>query len=358
MRNVALCLITLASLLHTGLAHADCSRPRPAFQIPDGTAATDDELTKAKEALVKFDQQIGEYLRCLEGEASQKSVGKDAATRTKVASDYVGSYNAAADELAGLGACYNAQVQAAQAAKAEPAAAGAKPAAKKPANCATFIKEAGTRKTSSGETVLESGLVKEADGYTTELTDGAWSFTLVRDDRARRCGEVECLQRIVYIRNSSPRSLECKASITYEGTDVEKRATVEGKAVVSGKTARSVLASLAARGVDAKTFDAQCNPRAELPPLQTPATCKYEVIKPITIGDYYPDASRKAGEEGPVTVEFNVGNKPANPTEVKVVASSLFPALDQGAVNAVQAMVMSSNCPTGRYRLRLSFQLQ
>jgi TonB family protein len=350
MRNVGWYLITLASLLCTGTAHAECTRPRPNFQIPEGASASEPDLTNAKVALQGFDDEVGKYLRCLEGEASQKSVGKDAAGRTKVRSDFVSSFNAAADELTGLGECYNAQVAAAKPPKAT--------STKKTANCSEFIKQAGTRKINARDDSVQTGFVKEADGYTTELPDGAWSFTLIRDERVRRCGTVECLQRLVFIRNSSPRALECTASISYTGPDIEGKTTREGKAVVSGKAARPIVTSLAPRGVDASTFLAECKPRSELPPLATPATCKYEVIKPITIGDYYPDASRKAGEEGPVTVEFNVGNKAASPTDVKVVASSLIPALDQGAVNAVQAMVMSSNCASGRYRLRLSFQLQ
>jgi TonB family protein len=350
MRNVGSCLITLASLCCAGMAHAECTRPRPSFQIPDGTSASEPDLVNAKAALQRFDEEVGKYLRCLEGDASQKSLGKDAAARTKVRTDFITSYNAAADELTGLGDCYIAQVNLAKPPKAT--------STKKTANCSEFIKQAGTRKANAGNDVVQSGYVKEADGYTTELPDGAWSFTLIRDERLRRCGTVECLQRILIIRNSSPRTLECTASISYSGSNVEGKATSEGKAVVNGKSSRAVVTSLAAKGVDASTFIADCKPRSELPPLETPANCKYEVIKPITIGDYYPDASRKAGEEGPVTVEFNVGNKPANPTDVKVVASSLFPALDQGAVSAVQAMVMSSNCASGRYRLRLSFQLQ
>ena len=350
MRNLAPYLITFTGLLCSGVSHADCTRPKPGFQIPEGATASEQELATAKEALLKFDQEVGAYRRCLEGDVSQKSVGKDDATRKALLKEFETKFNAAADELTGLGECYNLQAKA-----AKPGQPGG---AKKAANCAELIKQAGTRKTTPSNAVVESGYVKEADGFTTELTDGAWSFTLVRDDRARRCGKVECLQRIVFVRNSSPRALECTASITYAGTDIEGQATREGKAVVAGQAARQVLVSVAARGVDASTFDAQCKPRAELPALSTPGTCKYQVVKPVSIGDYYPDASRKAGEEGPVTVEFNVGDKAASPTDVKVVASSLYPALDQGAVSAVQAMVMSSNCASGRYRLRLSFQLQ
>jgi TonB family protein len=118
-----------------------------------------------------------------------------------------------------------------------------------------------------------------------------------------------------------------------------------------------VVDSLAKQGVDAQTFDAQCSVRAKLPPLNTPAHCKYEVVQPVAISDYYPDASRTAAEEGPVIVEFTLAGKAGRPTQVRAVAGSLFESLDQAAVKAVSDMVMSSNCKKSRYRLKLSFQL-
>jgi protein TonB len=52
--------------------------------------------------------------------------------------------------------------------------------------------------------------------------------------------------------------------------------------------------------------------------------------------DYYPDASRRAGEEGRCTVEFTVGadGKISNPS---VVATSNFPRLDEACVKLVKA---------------------
>ncbi len=65
----------------------------------------------------------------------------------------------------------------------------------------------------------------------------------------------------------------------------------------------------------AQTFDAACKVRPKLPALDTPANCKYEVVKPISIADYYPAASQEADEEGPVVVEFTLTGKAARPTE-------------------------------------------
>src|SRR5262249_15882269 len=125
-----------------------------------------------------------------------------------------------------------------------------------------------------GGTPMPSSIVKEADGNSFELPGGRWSYTLVRDDTPRRCGEgVEgaCLKRTVYVTNGSQQELECKAYIKYDGTDAQGHAQADAQAVVSKQTLRAVVWSLAKQGVNASTFEATCTPRAPLPPLKTEA---------------------------------------------------------------------------------------
>jgi TonB family protein len=213
-----------------------------------------------------------------------------------------------------------------------------------------------------GGTPAPSSIVKEADGYSTELPSGAWSYTLIRDETPRYCGEQkadkQCVRRTVFVTNGSDEELECKAYIKYDGADAQGRAQVDSQAVVLKKSIRAVVASLAETGVSAATFEAVCTPRAPLPPLSTDAKCRYEVVKPVNISDFYPPEARRLDEQGPVVVEFTVPGKAGGPTDVKVAASSLSPRLDEGAVKAVSAMVMSSACKNQRYRLRLNFQLE
>jgi TonB family protein len=168
---------------------------------------------------------------------------------------------------------------------------------------------------------------------------------------------MQCLYRAVIVVNDSDDTLECKGQITYDGVDMAGNKQAQAQALVSARSSQIVAGSLAKDDISASVFDAVCTPRAKLAPLDTPANCKYEVVKPVAIGDYYPPASREAGQEGPVTVEFTVAGKAGNPTNVRAVASSMYPALDQAAVKAVSDMVMSSNCPKARYRLKLSFML-
>ena len=352
---VALSALGLVGLMSVSPAYAACTRPNFKIGIPDGATATEAEMKAAAQALVKLDQEMGEYLRCIKGDASQSTVGKDEATREKLLQQYVDSHNSTTDELAGLAACYNAQVEAFRTTKGG--------AGGKPADCSTHMAEAKTRTAAPapGGTPVPSNIVKEADGYSFEAQGGAWSYTLIRDDTPRYCGqnvEKHCVRRTVFVTNGSDQELECKAYIKYEGTDAKGNPQPEAQAVVLKKSIRAVVASLAQEGVSAATFEASCKPRPPLPPLTTQAGCKYEVVKPVNISDFYPKDAREADEQGPVVVEFTVPGKAASPTDIKVVASSLSPRLDQGAIQAVGAMIMSSQCKNQRYRLRLNFQLE
>jgi TonB family protein len=349
--------ILLAAALLAGLgsfsaaALADCTRPKPGFEILDGTSVSEQEIKAVQAPLVEFANKVGDYLRCLNGESSQRSVGKDEAARTEIARQHVAAHQAAADELTGLVECYKAQLQSFK------SSGGGQQ--KRAADCSSYMTAAANR--SGGSRAVTSELVVEASGSTVAVPGGSWLYYLVRDDTPRRCsrqGAEECLYRAVHVRNDSDTVLECKGEITYEGTDANGNATTRSQVLAAERGTYLLVESLSKQGVNAQTFDATCTPRAKLPPLDTPANCKYEVVQPVAISDYYPQAAREAAEEGPVTVEFTLAGKAGHPTNVKAVASSMYPSLDAAAVKAVTDMVMSSTCPKARYRLKLSFQLE
>jgi TonB family protein len=347
--------ITIASLLvlHGAAAFGECTRPRPTFSIPEGGSASEKDLAAANTALTEFASKVREYLNCLNGETSQKTVGKEQAARDEIAKGFVAAYNEAANELKGLAACYNTQREIFKS-----TGGGTKP---KAADCSSYITAAANQ--AVGGKPVTTELTVEASGSTTEIPGGgSWLYYLARDLRPRRCSAQqtaeECLYRAVHVRNDSDETLECKGEITYVGTDTKGQHTVASQLLVTGRGTYLLVESLAKQGTDAETFDAQCKVRPKLPPLDTPANCKYEVVKPISIADYYPEASRDAGEEGPVVVEFSLSGKAAKPTDVRTVSSSMYPHLDEAAVKAVGDMVMSSSCGKARYRLKLSFQLQ
>lgn len=349
--NAALLVLLM---LPGAAAFADCTRPRPTFPIPEGGTASQQDLTAANTALADFGGKVRDYLFCLNGETSQKSVGKDQAAREGLAKGYVAAYNEAANELKGLVACYNTQREIFKS-----TGGGTKA---KPADCSSHIAAAAEQAPTGGGTPVTTELTVEASGRTTEIPGGgSWLYYLVRNDKPQRCSAQstdQCLYRAVHVRNDSDETLECKGEIAYTGTDSKGQRSATSKLLISTRGTYLLVESLAKQGTDAETFDAQCSVRAKLPALDTPANCKYEVVKPISIGDYYPEPSQVAGEEGPVVVEFTLSGKAARPTDVRAVASSMFPRLDEAAVKAVGDMVMSSSCGKARYRLKLSFQLQ
>ena len=348
--------ITIASLLivQGAAAFADCPRPRPTFSIPEGGSATEKDLVAANVALTEFGTKVRDYLYCLDGEMSQKSVGKEQAAREELAKGYVAAYNEAANELKGLAACYNTQREIFKS-----TGGGTKV---KAADCSSYI-TAAANQAPIGGTQTTTELTVEASGRTTEIPGGgSWLYYLARDIRPRRCSSQqvaeECLYRAVHVRNDSDETLECKGEITYTGTDSKGQHTAASQLLVTSRGTYLLVESLAKQGTDAETFDAQCMVRPKLPPLDTPASCKYEVVKPVSIADYYPVAAQDAGEEGPVVVEFSLSGKAAKPTDIRAVSSSMYPHLDEAAVKAVGDMVMSSSCGKARYRLKLSFRLQ
>jgi TonB family protein len=351
--TIRIATIAAALALHATGAFADCARPRPTFSIPEGGSASEKDFAAANAALAEFGGKVRDYLYCLNGESSQKQVGKDQAAREELAKAHVAAHNEAANELKGLAACYNAQHE-----MLKSTGGGTQP---KPADCSSYIAAAASQPTGGGSPITTQ-LTVEASGRTTQIPGGSWLFYLARDDRPRRCSKQqaadECLYRAVHVRNDSDETLECRGEITYVGTDSKGQKTTTSKLLVGGRGTFLLVESLAKVGTDAETFDAACTARPKLPALDTPANCKYEVVKPISIGDYYPTASQDAGEEGPVVVEFTLSGKAARPTDVRAVASSMYPRLDEAAVKAVGDMVMSSSCGKARFRLKLNFQLQ
>ncbi len=349
--NVRLGAFLLCSLCFAAFqANAECDRPKRKFDVPEGTTANAEQMATAQKDIVAFADAVAEYARCLQGELDQKSIGKSDAEKAELGKSYAAAYEPAAHEATGLAACFNEQLDAFK------SSGGGK--SMRAADCKRHIAAAAEQKSAAPSA---DELIIEASGYTFDVPSGQWRFLLARDPAPRACAAGttnQCLYRAVVVLNQSDETLECTGEITYDGTDISGNAKTEQKALVLDRSTRIIASSLALDTVNASVFNAKCDVRPKLPALSTPSTCKYEVVKPVAISDYYPAESRAAGEEGPVTVEFTLPGKAANPEDVRAVASSLYPALDEAAVHAVHDMVMSSSCPNARYRLRVSFKLE
>ena len=125
-------------------AMAECVRPKVDFSMPAGAEATEAELTTAQSELLKFDKAVGDYLRCLESETTQRSVGKTPEAREAISKEFVSNYNAAADQVAGLGECFNAQMQKFR--------TGSSGKGAKSVDCSSFVSAAAARSTLANTT--------------------------------------------------------------------------------------------------------------------------------------------------------------------------------------------------------------
>src|SRR5690606_16834924 len=71
------------------LAQSQCAAPDMNLAVPDGASATEAQMLEAQRRLVELDEELGEYLRCIRGEASQQGVGKSEEERTRLAQAYI-----------------------------------------------------------------------------------------------------------------------------------------------------------------------------------------------------------------------------------------------------------------------------
>ena len=135
------------------------------------------------------------------------------------------------------------------------------------------------------------------------------------------------------------------------------RAT-DSQAVVSGKSLRAVVSSLA------RTRSQRADVRSVVHSARAASSARYARgmrVRGRQAGQHLrllPGRSTPLGRGGAGDAGVLVGNKPGNPRDVKVVESSLSSRLDQGAIEAVGAMVMTSKCRNERHRIRLTFQLE
>ena len=96
------------------VARASCGpAPQPAFAIPDGTHASRDEMSAARDNLSEYSAQVAAYAACLD--TAQADSGRAAATDAhRARARYLDLGSAALLRLASVVRCFSAQVQAFQ----------------------------------------------------------------------------------------------------------------------------------------------------------------------------------------------------------------------------------------------------
>ena len=97
------------------VAHAGCGpAPQPAFAIPDGAHASQDEMSAARDNLSEYSAQVAAYAACLDAERADS--GRSVTTDTQHQRErYLDLGSAAVLRLASVVRCFSAQVQAFQA---------------------------------------------------------------------------------------------------------------------------------------------------------------------------------------------------------------------------------------------------
>jgi len=95
-------------------AHADCGpAPQPEFAIPDGSHASQDEMSAARDNLSEYSAQVAAYASCLDA-AQADSPRADSGTQRR-RGEYLELGSAALLRLASVVSCFSRQVQAFQA---------------------------------------------------------------------------------------------------------------------------------------------------------------------------------------------------------------------------------------------------
>jgi TonB family protein len=307
-------------------------------------------MEAAGELLRAYDTKLDEYRECMDGEVSQKSVGRTAEEAQKLRADANTNYAGLRQSLRPLLACFITQwnlfEKTGGGQKAVPLDCKAGPYAS-----VDLTARPRAADSSPGETPFSEPRA---------LASGSWRYRVARLSQLQSCrkgGKPECFRSGVEIDNASGTTLECEAVLELDGGDADGFPDRHQSGVVLPHRRGTVLMVMLPSQTTVKSVTAQCTARAPLPLLETPAQCQAQIVKTVNLDEYYPSTSRRLLEEGPVILQFTLTGSEGPPTDIRVVGSSLSGRLDQGAVKALGDMGMKTNCPGSQYRMQLVFKL-
>lgn len=108
------CLLVLAAAL-SSTAWADCTYPRAPGKMPDGNAATREEMVAAKKLVDQYNKDMNDYLGCIKTEHDD-AVTKGGASlseeqKQQMAARFTQKNDAAVDELQDVAARFNEQLR-------------------------------------------------------------------------------------------------------------------------------------------------------------------------------------------------------------------------------------------------------
>jgi hypothetical protein len=117
--------LSLIAALAAAPVYADCMPPNNDVKIPDGSAATKEEMLAAQHAIKDADAAIATFSDCLRAEQDAKiAAGGDKLTdadKLKISTEYVNRQNVEVEKLQKLADEFNVSLRAFKAKQAPPA---------------------------------------------------------------------------------------------------------------------------------------------------------------------------------------------------------------------------------------------
>jgi TonB family protein len=189
---------------------------------------------------------------------------------------------------------------------------------------------------------------------------GVWRFHQGHSEEPVRCNYVgmrRCTQHRLAVVNESDDTLECDSVLSFIGRGSDGLQSTRSRRVVANRRTRTVLVAISPEGAEPARAVVRCHAREPLPPMAVPPGCAYKVVQSASFDAFYPEYSRRAGEQGPVDVEFTLLAGEPRATAIAVVGSSLWPMLDEAAMAYVGALRFEAPCPSTRFRLKMEYRL-
>ena len=193
------------------------------------------------------------------------------------------------------------------------------------------------------------------------LPDGSWRYLVKRTQRPWSCAVAgksgNCVEHTLVIDNASPQTLECVVRLEYTAADGTAVSDTAKPVLVLARISQEVHGRVTAADTVARVAQADCAGRPPYARIKKVAGCEYQMFgNPLE--SYYPQVAMQTGLEGPVLVEFLLPERNGAALEVKVVESSLVPALDAAALKFVADQRFTTRCPGTRFDMRMRFALR
>jgi hypothetical protein len=107
--------LVVAAGLAAAQANAACDYPAKPGKFPDGNQATKDEMLAAKHQVMKYNDDMETYLKCLQDEYDASAAAKPDATpqqKAELAKVHDQKHNAAVEEVTAVTESFNEQLRA------------------------------------------------------------------------------------------------------------------------------------------------------------------------------------------------------------------------------------------------------